>query len=142
MQKCWNSGTIKILKQFWRTTKMPLINFEISLDLTRSKNYVISSAVRKTEFAITDTKIYVPVVTLPTEDNVELLKQLESGFKKKINWNKYQHELKTLPQNKYLNYLIGPSFQGVSRPSVSLFENETDRKVHTKNYLPIAEIKN
>ena len=142
MQKCWNSGTIKILKQFWRTTKMPLINFEISLDLTRSKKYVISSAVRKTEFAITDTKIYVPVVTLPTEDNVELLKQLESGFKKKINWNKYQHELKTLPQNKYLNYLIGPSFQGVSRPSVSLFENETDRKVHTKNYLPIAEIKN
>ena len=121
---------------------MPLINFEISLDLTWSKKYVISSAVRKTEFAITDTKIYVPVVTLPTEDNVELLKQLESGFKKKINWNKYQHELKTLPQNKYLNYLIGPSFQGVSRPSVSLFENETDRKVHTKNYLPIAEIKN
>ena len=142
MQKCWNSGTIKILKQFWRTTKMPLMNFEISLDLTRSKKYVISSAVRKTEFAITDTKIYVPVVTLPTEDNVELLKQLESGFKKKINWNKYQHELKTLPQNKYLNYLIGPSFRGVSRPSVSLFENETDRKVHTKNYLPIAEIKN
>ena len=142
MQKCWNSSTIKILKQFWRTIEMPLINFEISLDLTWSKKYVISSAVRKTEFAITDTKIYVPVVTLPTEDNVELLKQLESGFKKKINWNKYQHELKTLPQNKYLNYLIGPSFQGVSRPSVSLFENETDRKVHTKNYLPIAEIKN
>ena len=41
-----------------------------------------------------------------------------------------------------MNYLIGPSFQGVSRPSVSLFENETDRKVHTKNYIPIAENKN
>ena len=84
MEKCWNSSTIKILKQFWRTIEMPLINFEISLDLTWSKKYVISSAVRKTEFAITDTKIYVPVVTLPTEDNVELLKQLESGLKKKL----------------------------------------------------------
>ena len=41
-------------------------------------------------FAITDLKLYVPVVTLSTEDNVKLLKQLNSGFKRKINWNKYQ----------------------------------------------------
>ena len=53
---------------------MPLIKCEIILDLTWSKECVISSAVRKTEFAIADTKIYVPVVTLSTEDNVKLLK--------------------------------------------------------------------
>ena len=40
-----------------------------------SKKCVISSAVVKTEFAITDTKLYVPVATLSTEDNVKLLKQ-------------------------------------------------------------------
>ena len=40
-------------------------------------------------FAITGTKRYVPVVTLTTQDNVKLLKQLESGFKRTINWNKY-----------------------------------------------------
>ena len=37
---------------------------------------------------MTDTKLYVPVVTLSTEDNVKLLKQLESGFNRTINWNK------------------------------------------------------
>ena len=59
---------------------MPLINCEIILDLTWSKKCVISSAVGKTEFATTDRKVYVPVVTLSTEDNVKLLKQSESGF--------------------------------------------------------------
>ena len=47
---------------------MPLINCEISLNLTWSKECVISAAVGKTEFATTDTKRYVPVVTLSTED--------------------------------------------------------------------------
>ena len=63
---------------------MSLINCEISLILTLSKNCVISSAVGETKFAITDAKRYVPVVTLPTKDNVKLLKQLESGFKRKL----------------------------------------------------------
>ena len=43
-----------------------------------------------TTFAITDTKLYVPVVTLSTHDNAKLLDQLKTGFKKTINWNKYQ----------------------------------------------------
>ena len=54
---------------------MPLINCEISLDLTWSKRCVISSTVRITEFKIIDTKLYVPIITLSTEDNVKLLKQ-------------------------------------------------------------------
>ena len=54
---------------------MPLINCEISLDLTWSKKCVISSAVQITEFKIIDTKLYVPIITLSTEDNVKLLKQ-------------------------------------------------------------------
>ena len=52
-------------------------------------------AVGKTEFAITDTKRYIPVVTLSTEDNVQLLKQLESGFKRAINWNEHHPKFKT-----------------------------------------------
>ena len=57
---------------------MPLINCEISPISTCSKNCIISSATGATEFAITDTKLYFPVVTLSTEDNIKLLKQLES----------------------------------------------------------------
>ena len=88
-----------------------------------------------------DTKLYVPVVTLSTEDNVRLLKKSESCFKRTIYWNKFQPELKTLPQNRYLNYLLDPSFQGVNRLFVLPFGNETDREAHTMYYLPIAEIK-
>ena len=109
------SVPLKCLSNFWRTFEMPLINCEIILDLNWSKKCVISSAVGKTEFAIADTKFYVPVVTLSTEDNLKLLKQLESGFKRTVNWNKYRPEFKTLPQNRYLNYLIDPSFQGVNK---------------------------
>ena len=46
-------------------------------------------------FTITDTKLYVRVVILPTQDNVKLLKQLESGFKRTFNWNKYQSKITT-----------------------------------------------
>ena len=81
---------------------MPLINCEISLDLTWSENCVISSATGKTKFVITDTEIYVPVVTLSTEDNIKPLKQLESSFKRTINWNKYQSKDENKEQKNIL----------------------------------------
>ena len=61
-----------------------LINCEIYLILTRPESCVISSATRATNFEITDTKLYVPVVTLSTQDNAKLLQQLRSGFKRII----------------------------------------------------------
>ena len=64
---------------------------------------------------MTDTKLFVPVVTLSTQDNAKLLQQLKSGFKRTINWNKYQSKPESLRRNQYLNYLINPSFQGVNR---------------------------
>ena len=122
---------------------MPLINREINLKLTWSEDCVISSAIGKAIFAITDTKLYlsVAVVTLSTEDNIELMKQLKSGFKITINWNKYQSKLENKEQNKYFNYLVDPIFQGVSRLFVFSFENRTDREVHTKYYIPKIKIK-
>ena len=71
--------------------------------MTWSKNCVFSSATGETKFAITETKLYVPVVTLSTEDNAKLLQQLKSNFKRKINWNKYESSVKTFAQNRYLN---------------------------------------
>ena len=69
---------------------MPITNCEVELILTWSKNSIISSATGETKFVITETKLYVPVVTLSTEDNAKLLQQLKSNFKRKINWNKYE----------------------------------------------------
>ena len=46
-------------------------------------------------FSITDSKLYVPVVTLSTQDNAELREQLKSGFRRTTNWIKYQSKVST-----------------------------------------------
>ena len=120
---------------------MPLINCEVSLFLTWSSTCEISSATGETKFKITEINIYVPVITLSTQDNVKLRQQLKSGFKRTINWNNYQSNPKTYPQNRYLNQLVDPSFQGVNRLFVLSFENENDRTSHSNYYLPKVEIK-
>ena len=58
-----------------------------------------------------------------------------------MNWNKYQPKDLPEKQNQYLDFFIDQNFQGVNRVFASLFENENDRTVHTKCYLPIVEIK-
>ena len=50
-------------------------------------------------FMITETNLYVPIVTLSTQDNEKLLPQLKSGFKRKISWNKYLAKPELLVQN-------------------------------------------
>ena len=105
---------LKYLSNFWRTLEMPLINCEINLDLNWSENCVIvatNAAAQATTFSITDTKLYVPVVTLSIQDNAKLLEQLKFGFKRIINWNKYQTKVSTERQNQYLDFLIDPNFQ-------------------------------
>ena len=119
---------------------MPLNNCEVNLILPWSPTCVSSSATGETKFKITETKLYVPVVTLSTQDNAKLLQQLKSGFKRTINWNKYESNIKAFAQNRYLNHLINPSFQGVNRLFVLSFENEDDRTSHSTYYLPKVEI--
>ena len=70
-----------------------------------------TAANQKLTFTITDTKLYVLVVTLSTKDNVKLFKQLESGFKRIINWNKNKSKITEQTRNRYLDFLIDPSFQ-------------------------------
>ena len=76
---------LKYLSNFWRKLEMPLINCEVNLILTWSKHCVITSSTGEGKFAITDTKLYVPVVTLSTKDNEKLPQQLKSWFKKTIS---------------------------------------------------------
>ena len=120
---------------------MPLINCEVNLILTWSKDCVITNSTGEGKFAITETKLYVPVVTLSTKDNEKLLQQLKSDFKKTISWNKYESSIKTFAQNRYLNYLINPSFQEVNKLFVLSFENENDKTSHSTYHLPKVEIK-
>ena len=97
---------------------MLFINCEISLMSPWSKDCFLvagTAANQEPTFTITDTKLYVPVVTLPTQDNIKLLQQLESSFKRTVNWNKYQPKTTKQTQNRYLDFLIDLSFQGVNR---------------------------
>ena len=118
---------LKYLSYFWRTLEMSLINCEIYLILTWSANCVIVSTAIENQnatFEITDTKLYVPVVTLSTQ-NSTLLQQL----------------LELLAQNPNLNHLVEPNFQGVNKLFVLAFENDTQRTSAKGYYLPNVESK-
>ena len=126
---------------------MPLINCGVELILTWFKNCVlISKSLRDADyeepidrkvdvpenamFQITDTKLYVPVVTLWRENDIELLEQLKTGFKITIKCNKCRSEMAIQPQNLNLNYLIDPTFTNVNRFFVLSFSrnNNTDSR--------------
>ena len=100
---------LKYLSNFWRTLEMPLINCEVNPNLTW----------------LTDTKLYVPVLTLSTQDDSKLLQQLKARFKRVISWNKYLSKPKLLAQNLNSNHLVEPSFRRVNKLFVLAFENIT-----------------
>ena len=108
---------------------------------TREANYAADPNVYEIDnpenaiFEITDTKLYVPTVTLSKEDDIKLLEQLTSGFKKTIKWNKYRSQMAIQPKNSNLNYLIDPTFMNVNRLFVLSFPRN---KHYKKHYKPIA----
>ena len=108
---------LKYLSNFWCTLEMSLINSEVNLIITWNASCVIVStniAKPNAVFAITDTKLYIPIVTLSTHDNAKLLQQLKSDIKRVINWNKCLSKPELSAQNPGLNHLVEPSFQGMN----------------------------
>ena len=83
---------LKCLSNFRRALEMLLINCKISLQLKWCKNCLLvvgSTANQNPTFQITDIELYVLVVTISTQEDIKILKHLESGFKRTNNWNKY-----------------------------------------------------
>ena len=107
-----------------------------------SSTCVITNSTSAERSAITNTKLYVPVVTLSTQDNANLFQQLKSEFKRTIKWNKYH--LKTEPlnaPNPYLDFLIEPSFQRVNRLFALPFNFHDNRIGHSRCCLLITKVK-
>ena len=151
---------LKHLSNFWRTLDMPLINCQLSLTSTWSENCVLTDittqaarevntyadppvgarekidAPTNATFKTTGTKLYVPVVTLSTENDKRLLEQLRTGFTRTIKWNKYRSEMTNQTKNNNLNHLIDPKFAKVNRLFVLSFENENYRTSFSKYYVP------
>ena len=155
---------LKHLSNFWRSLNILLINCEVELILTWTKNCALADMTVKAagnnnvlpaivaptglEFQITDTKLYVPVVTLSKENNIKLLEQLKTGFKKTIKWNKYRSQMYFQNNNNNLNYLTDPTFTNVNRLFVLSFERiEEDnikkdyRDSFSHYYVPKVQIK-
>ena len=105
---------------------MPLTNCKIHLKLSWSKDCVMSTIV-DTTFKITNTKLYVPIVTLSSRDNVKLVKLFEKVFKRPVYWNEYKTKIETRnPDNNNLpRYPLDVSFQGVRRLFDLAFNNTT-----------------
>ena len=120
----------KYLSNFWRLLKCHWSIEKLVFFLTWPSTCVTTNSTGEEKFKITDTKVFVPVVTLSTQGNAKLLPQLKSGFRRIINWNKYQSDPATHSQNRYLNHLVNPNFQGVNKLFVLSFENEDDRTSH------------
>ena len=96
------------------------------------------------EFKITDTKLYVPVVPLSKENDIKLLEQLKSGFKRTIKWNKCRSQMTVHSQNNNLNFLIDPTFTNFKRLFVLSFARANaanKRKSFSHYYLSKVEIK-
>ena len=91
---------LKYLNNFWRTLEIPNYN-TIS---TANCVIVNVAAGQATAFTITDTELYIPVVTLSAQDNAKLLQLLKSGFKRTFKWNRYQpkKQCRTLQSNIYI----------------------------------------
>ena len=117
------------------------------------------STIADTTFKITNRKLYVPIVTLSSKDNVKLVKLLEEGFKRPVYWNEYQRNIETrnLGNNNLTGFFLDASFQTVRRLFVLAFNNTTVtvpnnpinntnnrvlRNSHTKYFLPRVNITN
>ena len=120
---------LRYLRSFRRSLDLPLINFEIELDLRWTRNGVISEVSRTfrevdpnadtveyevATFQINNAKLYVPVVTLSINDNSKLLENMKQGIKRTISWNRYRSEITTQSKNNNLDYLIDPTFRNIN----------------------------
>ena len=125
---------LKLLSNFCRTLNIPLINCEVELILSWSKNCVLADmrvnadadpaivAPSGVTFKIQETELYFSVVTLSKENDIKRLEQLKTGFKRTIKWNKYRSQRTVQLQNNNLNYLIDPTFTNVIRLFILSFQ--------------------
>ena len=145
---------LKHLSNLWESLNILLINCEVELVLNWTKNCALTDMTVANnpptglEFQITDTKLYVRVVTLSKENEIKLLEKLKSGFKRTIKWNKYRSQMTIPNNNNNLNYLIDPTFTNDNRLLVLSFERiEEDnikkdyRDSFSHYYVPNVQIK-
>ena len=135
--------SVKFLINLLRSLDLPLINCRIELNLsiiteasktygsvpnTNPVRYQVTSQKARATLQISNTKLYVPVVTLSINDNIKLLQNIKQGFKRTISCKKYRSEITTQSKNNNLDYLIDPTFRSINVLSLRSFKNINARE--------------
>ena len=137
------AAPLKYLSNFWRSLETPLINCKIELSLKWYER-CLPTAANTTTFAITDAKLYVPIVTLSIEDNAKLSKLLSERFKRLTYWNEYKVipnkivEIAANNEEKYIRELLDSSWKGVKRLLLVAYNN----KENDNGQVSVASFKN
>ena len=127
---------------------MPVVNCKVEFSFALDPNCVLSNLVGASTFTITDAKLYVPIVTLSTEDNAKLSKLLSEWFKIPVYRNKYKIiQNKTYNENDYIRKLLDASYQGVRRLFVLAYRDRSGANRVTADsrrghFLPRVKIEN
>ena len=143
---------LQYLSNFCGSLEMPLINCQVELSLKWNERCFLTVADTAT-FKISDAKLYVPIVTLQTEDNTKFSKLLSQEFQISIYWNKYKVidnilvQIAANNEEKYIRELVDSSYQGVKRLFVLAYNNTVgDNQVSVDSYkiyfLPRVKIEN
>ena len=142
--------SLKYKSNLFRALELPLINTKLYIELNWTKHSILSDFNTATTFQITKTELYVPVVTLNTENNNKLTNFLNESFERSVIWNEYKSRIQTVTQNdnNFRRILLNSSFSGVNRLLVMCFNtnnikrNNADPESHRRYFLPRIGIKN
>ena len=156
------------MSNFWRFLDLSLINCEIELDLSWSKECIISEIYKTPEvpanananppnpliqataattsatFQINNAKLYVSLATFSINDNIIFLENIKQGFNRTSSWKKYRSEITTQTKSNTLDYLIDPTFRNINRLLALSFKNDNDdptRDYFDQYYMPLVESK-
>ena len=154
-QVVWKNAQIivplKYISSFFRSSELPLTNTKLYIQLNYTKNSVISTVAGESTIKITKTELYVPVVTLNTEDNNKLNQLLDTEFERTVYWNEYKSKIESITQahndNNNKRTLLDAGIPGVNKLFVMGFNdvdgdpNQMVRNNHRKYFLPKVDIK-
>ena len=142
---------LKYVSNFFRSLELPLINTKLYMEQNWTKYSVLRSINQNSIFQITKGELYIPVLTLNTENNNKLSRLLSKGFERTVIWNECKSKIETVNvktnDNNFKRTTLDTSFQGVIRLLVAAYEtgdiarNSNSNPSKRRYYLPRAEIK-
>ena len=141
---------LKYISNFLRNLELPLIKTKLYMELNWTKYSVLCNQNQNSIFQITKCELYIPIVTLNTENNNKLSELLSKRFKRNVVWNEYKSKIEevTIPQtDMFRRTTLDVSLQGVSKLFAASYEtddierNANIEESRRRYYLPRAEIK-